>query len=134
MRHIQILLEDDERELLHALADASGTSISQYCKNVVLSAGVKVDIPTASMIKSHTDEIMELKKMMKPLLQTIADSQYATDADVQNILRMINEISISEKSLLKNVIQMRSDIQKETAKNVKKAVRSQLKKKDTDAA
>ena len=75
-----------------------------------------------------------VKSILKPILQTIADSQYVTDAEVQNILRMINEISISEKSLLKNVIQMRSDIQKETAKNVKKAVRSQLKKKDTDAA
>ena len=134
MKRIQTIFQDDEVTMLEAIADSKGMSLTQYIRSLALNAGVTVDLPTASMIKAHTDEIMEVKSILKPILQTIADSQYVTDADVQNILRMINEISISEKSLLKNVIQMRSDIQKETAKNVKKAVRSQLKKKDTDAA
>lgn len=134
MKRIQTIFQDDEVTMLEAIADSKGMSLAQYIRSLALNAGVTVDIPTASMIKAHTDEIMEVKSILKPILQTIADSQYVTDADVQNILRLINEISISEKNLLKNVIQMRSDIQKETAKNVKKAVRSQLKKKDTDAA
>lgn len=134
MKRVLTIFQDEEIPLLEMMADLRGMCISQYIRSCSLNAGVSVELPTSELIRAHTDEIMELKRSIKPYLQTIADSEYATDADIQNIVGSINELVESEKRILKQLVSMRQDIRKETSKSVQKAVQKQLKKERAKAA
>lgn len=123
-KNIQFRVSKDEYIQLKNYADNTGQSVSAYTRNSVLNPYTL--LVNYDEIERHTQEISEIKSAVNCLIYTLVRSGNYYPADVENILKLLSEISDSEKKLIKlfqkSQPRLRRELEKIVAKNIKKEV------------
>ncbi|MCH5209467.1 MAG: hypothetical protein J1F01_00735 [Oscillospiraceae bacterium] len=121
---IQFRVSENEYKQLKNGADNTGQSVSVYARECALnpySLSVNYD-----EIELHTQEISEIKSAVNRLVYTLVSSGNYYPADIENILKMLTEISESEKKLIKlfqkSQPQLRRELEKIVSRNREKEV------------
>lgn len=122
VKTIHFRVDESEYEKLKNGANKSGKSVSAYARNCALnqySLCVNYD-----EIEQHTKEISEIKSAMNRLIYTLVRAGNYYPADIENILKLLNEISKSEKKLInlfqKSQPRLRRELEKIISENMKK--------------
>ena len=120
MKQILIKVPDETYELLQQLADQADMSLQAYM--VSMSKDLLIYTPDYKSINEHTQEISSLKQDVSSILRTVNKTDEVYNADIQNILLVLNLILKSEKQFLK-----RMDNDRKSKKNhITKVIKSRL--------
>ena len=121
---IQFRVNESEYRKLKNDADNIGQSISAYTRRCAFhqyTLCVNYD-----EIERHTHEISEIKSAVNRLIYTLVRSGNYYPADIENILKLLNEINNSEKKLIKlfhrSQPRLRRELEKIVMKNIKNEV------------
>lgn len=123
-RFIKIRVNESEYMRLKQNAESTGQSVSEYTRSCAFnpySLNLNYD-----EIEQHTQEISEIKSAVNRLIYTLVVSGNYYPADVENILKLLSEISESEKKLIKlfqkSQPHLRRELEKIVVKNTEKEV------------
>lgn len=119
-KNIQFRVSKDEYIQLKNYADSTGQSVSAYARNSVLNPYTL--LVNYDEIEQHTQEISEIKSAVNHLIYTLIRSGNYYPADVENILKLLNDINDSEKKLIKlfqkSQPRLRRELEKIIVKNI----------------
>lgn len=119
-KNIQFRVSKDEYIQLKNYADSTGQSVSAYARNSVLNPYTL--LVNYDEIEQHTQEISEIKSAVNSLIYTLVRSGNYYPADVENILKLLNDINDSEKKLIKlfqkSQPRLRRELEKIIVKNI----------------
>lgn len=123
-RFIKIRVNESGYMRLKKNAESTGQSVSEYTRSCAFnpySLNVNYD-----EIEHHTQEISEIKSAVNRLIYTLVVSGNYYPADVENILKLLSEISESERKLIKlfqkSQPRLRRELEKIVVKNTEKEV------------
>lgn len=101
MKQVLIKMPDETYELIQELAAKAGMSVQAYM--IMMSKDLMIYTPNYESIDNHTKEISELKQDVGLILRTVNKTDEIYNADIQNILNILNMILKSEKQFLKRL-------------------------------
>lgn len=121
---IQFRVSEDEYKKLKNDADNTGKNVSAYARERTFNPyNLYINYDE---IEQHTQEILEIKSLISSLIYTLVRSGNYYPADIENILKRLNEISDSEKKLIKlfqkSQPRLRRELEKIVMKNIEKEV------------
>lgn len=115
---IQFRVDKTEYNRLKNDADNEGKTMSAYARERTLNPytlHINYD-----EIEQHTKEISEIKSAVNRLIYTLVRSGNYYPADIENLIELLNEISVSEKKLIKLFQKSQPRLYKELEKIVVK--------------
>lgn len=122
---IHFRVSKNEYEQAKNNAKEHGEMLSEYARRCIINPyllSVNYD-----EIEEHTREITEIKQAINLLIGTLVKSGNYYPNDIENLLRMMNDITESEKNLIKlfrkSEVKLRRELEKIVLENSKKEVK-----------
>ncbi len=123
-RTIHFRVDEREYERLKDGAEKSGKSVPVYTRDCALNQ-YKLCV-NYDEIEQHTKEISEIKSAVNRLIYTLVRSGNYYPADMESLMKLLNEINESEKKLIKLFQKSQPRLCRELEKIVSKNIENEV--------
>ena len=130
MKQILIRVSEEEYEALKEASEIADKTVNSYIKEIGLNK-VILNI-NYDEIKEHTKEISELRSDISKIANVIVKTDEAYNADIKNILNLVQEVLDTEKKFLSMMERERKALRNSVNKTVKKTIKDYYKNAKTD--